>query len=184
MDMPPRLEPRAEPPPRAARVNVLAACHDYAVATWGNVFVNIWRHETSLGAANSVRAACDRFGAEHPRGVLLLTVIHETAPAPPPAARNAIAEWLKNGHYIRASAVVMEGQSFRAAFVRGVVTGLTLLARQPFPHQVCSIDAAGLLFEKESQRARLPFDRGSFASAIRELRAQVEKQVRAEPGAR
>jgi hypothetical protein len=115
---------------------VLAACHDYAFGSWAHVFVNIWRHETTLGAANTVRAACERFGAEHPRGVLLLTIIQDKAPAPTPVARNAIADWLKNGHYIRASAVVMEGQSFRAAFVRSIVTGLTLLARQPFPHQV------------------------------------------------
>lgn len=175
--MPPVPRLKAEPPARVGRINVLAACHDYAVATWMNVFVIIWRNETTLGDANAVRAACDRFGDEHPRGVLLLTIIHDKAPAPAPAARTAIAEWLKNGHYIKASAVVMEGQSFRAAFVRGVVTGLTLLARQPFPHQVCTLQAAGQLFEKESQRASLSFERTLFETAIIDLRAQVERQV-------
>jgi hypothetical protein len=175
--MPPLPKLKAEPLARPGRVHVLAACHDYAVGTWANVFVNIWRHETTLGAANTVRAACDRFGEVHPRGVLLLTIIHDKAPAPAPVARNVIADWLKNGHYIRASAVVMEGQSFRAAFVRGVVTGLTLLARQPFPHQVCTLEAAAQLFEKESQRAQLSFDKSSFESAVIELRRQVEKAV-------
>jgi hypothetical protein len=175
--MPPLPKLKVEPPPRGGQIRVLAACHDYGVGTWANVFVNIWRHETSNGAAKAVRAACDRFGEEHPRGVLLLTVIHDKAPAPAPAARHAIAEWLKNGRYIRASAVVMEGQSFRAAFVRGVVTGLTLLARQPFPHQVCTMEGAALLFDRESQRAQLPFDRGSFEGAICELRRQVEKAI-------
>jgi hypothetical protein len=40
-------------------------------------------------------------------------------------------------------------------------------------HEVLA--AAGQLFEKESQRAQLSFDTSSFASAITELRRQVEK---------
>jgi hypothetical protein len=168
---------KAEPVARAGRVHVLTASHDYAVGTWANVFVDIWRHETTLGAANSVRAACDRFGEQHPRGVLLLTIIHDRAPAPAPAARRALAEWMKMGSYIRGSAVIMEGQSFRAAIVRSVVTGLTLLAHQPFPHQVCTLAGAGELFERVSQGASMSFDRKAFENAIVELRARVEEAV-------
>ena len=55
---------------------------------------------------------------------------------PPAASRNELAATLRGASFIKASAVAFEGQGFRAAAVRGVVTGLTALARQPFPHKV------------------------------------------------
>jgi hypothetical protein len=39
------------------------------------------------------------------------------------------------------------------------------------------MEGAALLFDRESQRAQLPFDRGSFEGAICELRRQVEKAI-------
>jgi hypothetical protein len=68
----------------------------------------------------------------------------------------------------------MEGNSIRAALVRGVVTGLTMLARQPFPHRVCSFEDAGLLFEKANPSTTRGFDRVAFMTAVAELRRLVE----------
>jgi hypothetical protein len=67
----------------------------------------------------------------------MLTIIDENAPAPSAEARTAIARLFESGASdVVSSAVAFEGSGFRAAFVRGVVTSLTLLARQPFPHKV------------------------------------------------
>src|SRR5688500_3272641 len=88
-------------------------CPDYALASWGNVFMVIWRKNTTSAAASDLRAQCEKFAAQHPEGILLLTVIHDGAPAPASRERTQIASFLKSAEYIRGSAVIMEGTSFR-----------------------------------------------------------------------
>ena len=163
--------------------SVRRATLDYALATWGNVFIVIWRRNTTAAAVQDLHLQCKRFGAIHPEGVLLLTIIREGAPAPDGSTRSALASFLKSADYIRGSAVIMEGTSFRAAFVRGVVTGLTMLAHQPFPHQVCSMEAAGQLFASAVAGTPLPFELESFQRGISELRATIEKDL-ADPSAK
>jgi len=170
-------------PPVSAAVRIGVAGHDHALASWGNVQVVIWRHVTTLAGVRALRQACTDFGARNPEGVLLLTIIHAGAPAPLPRVRAELARFLGESSQIRASAVVMEGSGFRAAFVRGVVTGLTLLARQPFPHEVCTLEGARDLFERSTRGTRLRFDAPAFVPGITALRARIEQQIAAEPAA-
>jgi hypothetical protein len=152
----------------------LSRCYrDYAIGSWANVFVIIWRYETKATDVIQVRKECERFAELHPDGTFLLSIINAEALVPPVAARSALAAFLKSASYVRASAVVMDAHTFRAAMVRGIVTGLTLLARQPFPHQVCTLEAAGLLFDRTSRLAQHAFSCSEFASGIGELRAHV-----------
>src|SRR5262249_33324306 len=80
-------------------------------------------------------------------GIGLLTIVEARTPMPNAQARDALAAFLKEASgYIRASAVIFEGNSFRASAVRGVATGLTLLAKQPFPHKFFIEGAAATRF--------------------------------------
>ena len=168
---------------RRPATRIYRFCSDYALASWGNVFIVIWRQNTTLVGASNLRSQCEKFALQHPEGVLLLTVIHDGAPAPASAERAQIASFLKSAEYIRGSAVVMEGTSFRAAFVRGVVTGLTMLAHQPFPHQVCSMAQAGALFARVTQGADVAFEPQAFERGIAELRGRIERDLD-QPGLR
>jgi len=56
---------------------------------------------------------------------------------PPSEAREAVAIFLRSAAgKVRMSAVMHEGFGFRAAAVRSVVTGLSMLVRLPYPHEI------------------------------------------------
>lgn len=158
-----------------ARVGVLE--HDHCMATWGGVFICIWRHETT---AEGVRALSDRFSdfaRTHPAGVALLTIVEPNAPVPEGHVRDALAGFMRrSATALKTSAVVHEGTGFRAAAVRGVVTGLTLLARQPFPHRIFATVPEGCRWLAGTLRETAPevaCDPDQLIEAVRELRARI-----------
>jgi hypothetical protein len=115
----------------------------------------------------------------------LLTVVQASAPPPDPTQRQAIADVLRGASdYVKSSAVVIEGDGFRSAFVRGVVTGLTLLARQKFPHQVRSMTNAAATFVEvfEPQRDAVVTAR-ALERAIADARQRGRQQLGQTPGA-
>ena|SRR5258706_8711818 len=117
---------------------IIHAVHpDYCMASWHRFYIDIWRVNTTIEGVRVLKAGFAKFAAEHPGGVGLLTIVEPRAPLPPSDARDALAAYLAEAAAsIKYSAVVFEGDGFRAAAVRGVVTGLTLLARPPYPHKV------------------------------------------------
>lgn len=158
-----------------ARVGVLE--YDHCMATWAGVFICIWRHETT---ADGVRALADRFsdfGRTHADGAALLTIVEPNAPVPEGHVRDMLAGFMrKSATTIKSSAVVHEGSGFRAAAVRGVVTGLTLLARQPFPHRIFADVADGCRWLSGSMRETAPAlacDPNQLIEVIRELRQRI-----------
>jgi hypothetical protein len=91
---------------------------------------------------------------------------------PPSPVRQAVADFLAEGStFIKCSAVLMEGAGFRAAAVRSVVTGLTMLARQAYPHRVCSVpDAVTMLASTLPVASGQPIKIAALRAAIDELR--------------
>jgi hypothetical protein len=148
---------------------------DFMLASCGPVFIVEWRVNTTMEGCRALRTECERFGRTQPGGVGLLTIINANAPAPGASERVAIADFLRAGSsYIKSSAVVVEGQGFRAALVRGVVTGLTLLAKQAFPHRVISMEEAlQMLSEGLGQRGGFAAQLGSEIERVR-ARASAE----------
>jgi len=116
---------------------------DVCTAIWRDVFVIIWRRNTTIEGVK----ACDRTLTEArpdlPKGCGALTIVEPGAPMPSAEAREALSLFLREaGDVIQLSAVVYEGAGFRAAAVRSVVTGISLVAKQPFPHKVFATVAA------------------------------------------
>ncbi|SRR5258706_6803879 len=110
---------------------------DYCMASWHRFYIDIWRVNTTLEGVRQLKAGFAAFAADQPAGVGLLTIVQPYAPLPPSDARAELAAFLAGAaSSIKWSAVVHEGVGFRAAAVRGVVTGLTMLARPPYPHKV------------------------------------------------
>jgi hypothetical protein len=110
---------------------------DHRTGSWGQLFVVVWKVNTTMEGVTALRQGVTQLGKKNPQGIGLLTVVEANAPMPSSEARDAIATFLREaGSFINASAVIFEGEGFRAAAVRSVVTGLTMLAKQPYPHKV------------------------------------------------
>src|SRR5258706_3022512 len=108
---------------------------DYCFAEWRNVFIIVWRKQTTMEGVERLMGLCKAFAADR-TSFFLLTVVEMNAPLPDAKVRERLAAFLaEQGPKIKRSAVVFEGSGFRAAAVRGVVTGLTMLARVPYPHK-------------------------------------------------
>jgi hypothetical protein len=154
---------------------VVTKNHDYALATWTEIVAVVWRHETTVEAVRQLDEAVAELARSHPKGIGMLTVVAEGAPLPPSAARKAIADLLTaSTSFIRCSAVIMEGSGFRAAAVRSVVTGLTMLAKHDFPHEICDVEGAVRMFTDRLPRATgRALDPNTVRAAINLLRHQL-----------
>ncbi|WP_437284664.1 serine/threonine protein kinase [Sorangium sp. So ce406] len=126
----------------------LVARHpDYILATWRQIFCTIWRQDTTKEGVRHLADACRGFAKQYPRGIGLLTIIEGGASFPPAPVRDALSAFLAEASsFTRCSAVVVEGAGFRAAAVRSIVTGLSLVARQRYPHKFCDLRKAGQMF--------------------------------------
>jgi hypothetical protein len=127
---------------RAAVLNY--ATSDALVMTWDRCVGVVWKRETTLEGVEALATAYREQATRYPSGVYLLTIIEHGAPMPSTEEREAVAVFLRSGAgRTRMSAVVSEGTGFRAAAVRSVVTGLAMLVRLPYPHEVFgSLDQA------------------------------------------
>jgi hypothetical protein len=148
---------------------------DYVVASWQQIFAVVWRHETTLKGVQTLHDECRKFATKHPQGIGLLTIVSAGAPMPTSPVRQAVADFLAQGSaYIKCSAVLMEGTGFRAAAVRSVVTGLTMLAKQAYPHRVCSVhDAVSMLAQTLSAASGRAIDSAALRVAIDDLRQRT-----------
>lgn len=155
--------------------NILEKDDNYVLASWQQIFAVVWRWDTTLEGAQALQRECSKFAMRHPRGIGLLTIVSEKAPMPASPARQAVASFLTHGSsYIKCSAVLMEGTGFRAAAVRSVVTGLTMLAKQAYPHRVCSVpDAVSMLSRELPVASGQAINPTALRAAIDDLRQRA-----------
>ncbi len=119
-------------------LRIHAATPEYALGWAPSVMMYVWRAATTLEAARAASTVLGYAREASPTGRgVLLGIVEERTPPPSPAVRREIAEGLaRNGDFLFASALVFEGRGFQASMVRMVATGLSLIARLPFPHHV------------------------------------------------
>lgn len=155
--------------------NIVEESDNFVLASWQQIFAVVWRQDTTLEGARALHRQCLEFASKHPRGIGLLTIVSATAPMPPSPVRQAVADFLAAGStFIKCSAVLMEGAGFRAAAVRSVVTGLTMLAKQAYPHRVCSLpDAVTMLASTLPVASGQAVTKAALRAAIDELRQHV-----------
>ncbi|MEO8877812.1 MAG: hypothetical protein ABI461_19620 [Polyangiaceae bacterium] len=156
------------------------ATHDHILATWSNVVILVWRHETTLAGVHAGQQVLADHTRAHPNGVFLMTIVEFGAPMPTPEVRDALATLLASGaNRILLSAVAHEGTGFRAAAVRSVVTGLAVLAKLPYPHKVfATVDEASAWFSGNSPIARMWGERAkALADAVVEVRYRGEQSA-------
>ena len=104
-------------------------------------------------------------------------------PAGKRALRAAIANFLGTADYIRGSGVAFEGTGFRAAAVRSIVSGLTMLARQPYQHKVFDAVPTTMawLVPELTQHLSLDYAAADAIDAVGRFRARVDEEVPKRP---
>lgn len=123
-------------PAEASDLAVVCATTDHVMAHFADIFVIVWRNHTTMIGAREGQQAIAKFGLTRPEGIGLVTIVEADAPLPPAPVREAVAELLRaSSPHLRGSAVILEGNSIRAAAARGVATGMSLIARQTYPHK-------------------------------------------------
>lgn len=112
-----------------------------AVGTYRNIVIVVWYLDTFPESVRMVGALLGRMQ----QGVGLIQIVDEGCNALSADARRELELMLRKGAgHIGCSTVVFEGQGFRAAAVRGIVTGLALLIRTAFPHHIFATKATAV----------------------------------------
>jgi hypothetical protein len=158
---------------------LLTVDDNHAVATWRRVFVHIWQMHATVAAARGSAVHLQRFAGRTPGAIGMMTIIKEHAPPPSPEVSREVATILRTAPGVRASVVAFEGNGFRAAIVRSVITGLAILARPPYPHFVTGTlsESSTWLIDALDTAGVEPFARAD------ELRAAIEALQRELPWA-
>jgi hypothetical protein len=118
-------------------VKIHASSRDCVFATWERLVLAVWRGNTTVAAVRRGDQVLAQYAAECGERVFLLTVVEENSPLPPLEARMELAACLRRASTVVArSALVFEGEGFRAASVRAVVAGISLFSRPEYPHRV------------------------------------------------
>jgi hypothetical protein len=133
-----------------ARPDLIWKDHNYLLAVWRRLVIVVWKGDTTLESVKrvgeTIHSSASRVG---PVGLFIVTDV--TAPLPPAIVRKTAAGILAAAP-IAYFCVTFEGNGFRAAAVRGVVTSITMLASMAFPHRAFSkIDEAAVWVSEQTK---------------------------------
>lgn len=116
----------------------------FATAVYGPLHLSVWDTATTIDQARSAASNLATLGRteEH---ILMMSVLGPSCPPPDSAVREVFATELNRlTGRIAAVANIVEGQGFRAAALRGVLTGLALVIRSAQQQRTCaSVDEGG-----------------------------------------
>lgn len=156
-------------------LSVIESTADHAVGVFGSCIVYVWRDRTTMEGLAALRRAAATL-PDGGRVRIALGLVLDGAPPPPSDVRAEMVRIMRDewGRFILSSAIAFEGTGLRATLVRNVVTGLTFLARQPFPHKIFA-DCAAAARWLAAEQAKLPpeharIDAASLAGALEALR--------------
>lgn len=154
-----RSETPSEPPTSTSAPLVLLRHPAISVGMVGSVVIAVWPSTASVEALELLDEAFTQALAQSPSGFAYLAVVEATTRPPNLAARQKIVTLLeKHSRHIRVYATAVEGDA--AWIVRPIMTGLSFLARPPFPMQYFSGVplAARWLTEKHARLSNVTAD--------------------------
>ncbi len=155
---------------------VLHCDDDVALGACSDMFFVLWRDRTTLDGIAKLYEYFDWFSNGRSKDIALITIVTNTAAKSPPAeVRRKLAGWL--GHASESlliSAIVFEGNGFVAALVRGIATGLSIVAQPNCPHRVVpSVWHAGEWFQVATAGGSKTFGQNYVMARVSEFRQAV-----------
>lgn len=111
------------------KVSNVGTSESYAGGIVDNrVAISVWRGTPTLKDFERQQLAITNVVQQHPGKCLFLCCIEPSSPKPPPEAQDKITAMFKQfGRNLGAVAYVVEGAALRSAFVRSVMTGITMV---------------------------------------------------------
>lgn len=104
------------------------------LGVFGPVFLSVWRTKPTPPLFELQRVNLAAAVQQNPGRQLFMCVVAASADAPEQAERDASARMISgHGNKLAGCACVIEGNGFRAAITRTVLTGIVLLIRTPSP---------------------------------------------------
>jgi hypothetical protein len=125
-------------------VEMVVSNPDFCGGRWQNLGVLVWRGATTAEGARRATKLVRETALAHTVEGVAIAILLEAGASPPAADARAIlaAGMRESGRHIRGVAYVVSAGGFAGAALRGAITGLSLLAREPYPTQVHA-DAPG-----------------------------------------
>jgi len=133
------------------------ATRDVVLAVYDRMVVALFRGRTTVQAVRRSAQLVAELQASRQEPVLVLTVLEEHSIVPPLEVRVELVGYLKrvNG-LVERSAVVFEGEGFRAATIRSIVAGVSLFSRPDYPHRVFASVGSAARFLANGRNGLLP----------------------------
>ena len=118
--------------------SVVAFDSDWASGRWRNILVLVWRGQTNFARAKRAIALAKDMAAEHAAaGMGIIIVVESKALVPDADARPVFVAGMREcGPSIRGAAYVVTASGFGGAAIRAAISGLSLVAREPYPTRV------------------------------------------------
>ena len=92
------------------------------------IVVSVWRGPPTIREAEMQRAAIGDVVRLSPKTCAFVCCVEQSSPKPPPDVQKDVTEtFMRAGLDLGAVAYVVEGSSLRSAFVRSIMTGLTIV---------------------------------------------------------
>lgn len=157
------------------KANQLEVTHknsDCAIGFTSGVAVAFWRLHTKAADVLELQRAAGQAFEVSGTSIALVQIVLSSALAPDSYARAALAHMLTTLHgRVSHSAIVHEGEGFRAAMIRSIVTGVVALSNPGFPHRVFSTLAESVTWmTKADQR----LDAAKINLTVAKVRAAVQ----------
>lgn len=116
-----------------------------SMAIFRNVLLHVAHKELFLKDIEHLSDALDELLSRCPSGIGIVTVVEESAGTPQGAARDAMGRLAAQVAWgVACNAIIIEGDGFQAATMRGFAASMNWMIRRSFPHQTFAsvVDAA------------------------------------------
>jgi hypothetical protein len=149
----------------------------HAIASVGNVFVNVIRHPATIEMIRETRRHVLRHFRRWNHQSAAVSVLEPTAAQSVPKEVRQESAALAGEFKSLAAATVVEGTGFRAAAVRTALASMFLLARPAFPHKVFGdlLESADWLIATGSRTAPISASSADIVRAVAETRRALKR---------
>jgi hypothetical protein len=118
-------------------IEVYARDKDWTCASWRQLYFLVWRGDATVVRARLANSAFETFIAKQKGKMAGLVVVEPHATPPESDVRPIFANMMrKAGDRVVGLAYVVPHSGFKGAMLRGAITGISLLAREPYPTHV------------------------------------------------
>lgn len=166
-----------------AKLDFAALEPHFVLASWQRVGIAVWIDETPVEAIHAAEAMLGRLSLAYPEGIAFLQLIGEENPGIDTEARGALSQLLRaHRASLREAPVVYEGDGFRAASFRAIVTGLLTPRSMSFAHRVYStLETAALAIARQFEKREPTRYARELCEAMSDLRDQHRQRYPSAP---